>query len=129
KDIIKTMKDTSLIIQGEVISGGGVWITTEKEPISELVAWEVVTARDALGNYIFSSGIDGDLEVENINTRQRDQNDITPSSSESGGFITTVEKKDITDLVANEVITVTRWLDKASYSISIENLIPREFRA
>ena len=129
KDIIKTMKDTSLIVQGEVISGGGVWIITEKDAISDLVAWEVVTARDALGNYIFSSGIDGDLEVENINIRQRDQNDITPSSSESGGFITTVEKKDITDLVANEVITVTRWLDKASYSISIENLIPREFRA
>jgi len=129
RDIVKTMKDTTLIVQGEIISGGGVWITTEKDPISDLVAWEIVTARDVPGNFVESSGIDGDLEVENIHTRLKDESNITPASSESGGFITTVEKKDVTDLVANEVTTVTKWLDKASYSISIVNLIPREFMA
>src|SRR4029077_14022775 len=54
---------------------------------------------------------------------------ITPSATEAGGNITTVEADEVTDLVANKVTKVVKFLDAASYSISIENLIPREFRA
>jgi hypothetical protein len=131
-DIVKTLKDITTISPSEIISGGGVWIKTEHEdyPGSSKVAWEVVTARDATGNNVPSSGIDGDQEVQNIQSRLRPNALITPSSTESGGFITTVEAKEVSDLVSNQVTTVTRWLDKAFFSQRIpESVIPVEFRA
>ncbi len=123
-DEIRTLKDTTTIVDGEVIDTG-VWIKTGKEAVSDLVAWEVVTARPATGNNVLSANVNDDHEVQNITALLRPNVDITPSASESGGFITTVEAKEVSDLESEQVTTVGRWLDKALYSIEIPNLIPQ----
>ncbi len=126
---VRTKKDESTITSSETV-GGGNWTKTYKEPIGGGVAWEVVESRPIPGNGISSASIDGDQEIRNIATILRDESLITPSSSEAGGFITTVEKDAVSDLVANQVTTTTRWLDKAFYSNRIpDSVIPVEFRA
>jgi hypothetical protein len=128
-DIVRTLKKASTIVTAETL-GAGAWTKTTQEKLTDLVSWEVVEARPIPGNPISSATIDGDSEVVNISTKLRDESAITPSSSESGGFITTVEKQDVSDLIANEITKVTRWLDKAVFSVSIpEGIIPLEFRA
>ncbi len=131
-EIVKTLKDVLTITPSETVSGGGVWIKTEQEdyPGTSLVAWEVVTARDALGNIVPSAKVDGDSEVALIQTRLRKTGDITPSSTESGGIITTVEKGEVGDLVSQQITTAVPWLDKAFFSQRIpDSVIPVEFRA
>lgn len=118
------------IVSGEQLLGG-FWIKTTKRPTdSDIVCEQIIESRPYPGNSVSSASVDGDLEVRNIHRQLKDESAITPSSSESGGFITTVEKRDRdSDLVADEITTVTRWLDKASYDISIPNLIPQWARA
>lgn len=127
-EIVRTMKAATDITTEETLLVG-VWTRTEADPITELVSWEKVTARAIPGNIIPSANVDQDHEVANISTRLRSAALVTPSASESGGFITTVEQKEVTDLISDEITTVKRFLDSASYSISITNLIPREFMA
>lgn len=127
-EIARTMKAATAITTAETLVGG-VWTRTEADPITDLVSWEVVRARVVPGNIIPSANVDGDQEVATISTRLKDKTLITPSSSEAGGFITNVEQREVSDLVSDEITSVTRWLDKAVYAVSIENLIPREFRA
>lgn len=127
-DKVKTLKDTTTITTQETLLAG-VWTRTSKEAVTDLVANEVVVARLVPGAAVPSASIDGDYEVSSANRRLKDTTLITPSSSEGGGFINTVEKKEVTDLVSHEITTQVQWLDKAFYEISIENLIPREFMA
>lgn len=129
KAIVKTLKDTTTIVIGEVLSGGVTWIITEKEAVSDLVAYEVVTSRDIPGRGITSYKIDGDEEIVSTVEGLNATTSVTPSSTESGGFITDIEADAVTDLIVNQIVRQRKWLDKAFYSISIENLIPREFMA
>ncbi len=94
-----------------------------------MVAWEVVTARPVPGNAIPSANVASDQEIATISRTIKDTSLITPSATESGGFITTVEKKEVSDLVSHEITTVKKWLDEALYSVSIPNVIPESFRA
>jgi hypothetical protein len=127
--VVKTLKDTTTITVQEVISSG-FWVKTSKQAVSDLVAYEFVEARAIPGNIIPSASVNGDQEIRDISTVLRDESLITPSSTESGGFITTVEKDAVSDLVANQITTVTQWLDKAFYSQKIpDSVIPVEFRA
>lgn len=123
KEVVKTLKDTTTIVVSEDATGG-TWTTIEKNAVSDLVAWEVVTARDLPGNVVPSATIGGDHEIANISTILRKEDLITPSATESGGFITTVEKREVTDLVSDQITTVKKFLDEAFYSISVPNLIP-----
>jgi hypothetical protein len=127
-DIVRTMKAAIAITTQEQIIGG-IWTRTEADPITDLISWEKVTARLVPGNVIPSANVDQDHEIVTISNVLRDSSTITPGASEAGGFITTVEQKEVTDLVSEEITTVKRFLDAASYSISIVNIIPREFMA
>jgi uncharacterized protein YebE (UPF0316 family) len=127
-DVVRTLKESATITISEAIVGG-VWTRTSQQDVTDLVSWEKVTAREVPGNPIPSANVGADYEVATVSTVIRDKSTITPSASESGGIITTVEQKEVTDLVSEEVTTVKEWLDEASYSISITNLIPREFMA
>lgn len=127
-DVVKTLKDTTSIVTQETLSGG-IWTRKEKQAVSDLVAQEIVTARVVPGNVVPSVNIGSDQEIATISRRLKDTTLITPSTTEGGGVITTVEKKEVTDLVSEEINTQKPWLDEAFYSISIINLIPREFMA
>lgn len=127
-EIARTRKDATLIVTQETLVAG-VWTRTEADPITDLVAWEVVKARLVPGNIIPSANVDQDHEIATISTRLKDKTLITPSASEAGGIVTTVEQREVTDLVSDEISTAKRFLDSAFYSVSIENLIPREFMA
>ncbi len=126
--IVRTLKRASSIVTSEVINAG-IWMRTESDPVGDLVSWEKVTARVVPGNVIPSANVDQDHEVATISTLLRDASLITPSASEAGGYITTVEQKEVTDLVSDQVTTRKKFLDAAFYSVSIINLIPREFMA
>ncbi len=129
---VRTLKDTTTITPAETVSGG-IWTTTGKEAVSDLVAYEVVTARTVkptgAANNVVSYSVDGDSEVATKTDIIKETGSITPSATESGGTITTVEADAVTDLVAHQITTTVDWLDKAEYAISIINLIPREFMA
>lgn len=136
--VVRTIKAQADIVSSEAIVGG-IWKKTYQEdpPIfrgfaiksSDLVAWEMVEARPVPGNSIPSASVDADHEVATTSRILKDQSTITPSATESGGNIITVEKEKVSDLVSNEVTTVAKFLDKASYSIGIPNLIPQWARA
>jgi hypothetical protein len=126
--IVRTLKRSTSIVTSEVINAG-VWMRTESDPVGDLVSWEKVTARIVPGNVVPSANVDQDHEVATISTLLRDASLITPSASESGGYITTIEQKEVTDLVSDQVTTRKKFLDSAFYSVSIINLIPREFMA
>ncbi len=132
-DTVKTKKDESTIVTTESVIGG-VWTRTVKEPIGGGVAWEVVTARTVkptgAANTVTSYSVDGEHEVETKQDITKETGSITPSATESGGTITTVEADAVTDLVAHQITTTVNWLDKAFYSNRIpESVIPVEFRA
>lgn len=127
-DVARTMKAAAAIVTQETLFGG-IWTRTESDPITDLVSWEKVTARAVPGNVIPSANVDQDHEVATVSTILKGESTITPSASEAGGIITTVEQREVTDLVSDQVTTAKQWLDAASYQISIENLIPREFMA
>ncbi len=127
-EIVRTMKASASIVTQEVIIGPNL-IKTTSDQITDLVSWELVEARPIPGNSVPSSRVDQDHETVNIHSRLRAEGSITPGASEGGGFLTTVEGKEVTDLVSEEITTTKRWLDEALYVVSIENLIPREFRA
>lgn len=126
---VRTLKESSTIVEVEDDTGG-FWTRTVSKAVTELVAWEVVTIQPLPGQNIPSANVDGDEEVNNVNERRAINANITPSSSEAGGFITTVEAVKVSDLISIQKTTVRRWLDKASYSLRIpESIIPIEFRA
>jgi hypothetical protein len=130
---VRTLKDTTTITPSETVDGSGNWITVEKEAVSDLVAWEVVTGRSVkptgAANPVISYSVDGDHETVTKTFLEKETGSITPSATESGGNITTVEGQAITDLVSQQITSVVKFLDKAEYSISIINLIPRKFMA
>lgn len=125
---VRTLKDFTTITPSEQVFLGN-WIKTEADPVSDLVAWEVVTARAVPGNSILSYQVNPQDEIVFQQTILKERTTITPSASEAGGNITTVEADGVSDLVANEITKVFTFLDEASYSVSITNLIPREFMA
>ena len=132
---IITYKPKNADTSTETISSG-FWLKISQAPCtsimgeSTLVIDEVVEGKPIPGNTLESAIVDGDQEIQNIHVVLRDESLITPLSDEAGGFITTVEKKAVSDLVANQITTVTKWLDKAIYAQSIpDSIIPLEFRA
>ncbi len=128
-DVVKTMKATlSITTQEQFI--GTVWTKTTAEQITELVAWEVVEGRETPGNTIPSAKVGSDHETENVATILKDSTTITPGASEGGGILTTVDQREVSDLVSDEITTTKTWLDEALYSQRLpESLIPAEFRA
>jgi len=49
--------------------------------------------------------------------------------SESGGVLTTIERKDVNETTSEKILTNRQWLDDADYAITIPNLIPEWARA
>ncbi len=126
----RTLKTIGSITSGDNPSSG-IWTKTTKEPFKDtaLVAIEVVEARGLPGNPIPSVLIGNDLYGAYSNKIIRYSDDITPSVSESGGTLTTVEKKEVSEGVSEEITTVKKWVDEADYSITIPNVIPMWARA
>lgn len=126
--IVRTLKQSSFITTQEIINGS-VWMRTESDPVSDLVSWEKVTARVIPGNPVLSYKIDPDKEIRVQQTILKERTTITPSATSTPTTVTTVAAEEVTELVANEVTDAKLFLDEAFYSISIENIIPREFMA
>lgn len=124
----RTLKQSSTITEQETLAAG-VWTRTESERVSDLVSWEVVTARLIPGTDVPSSKITAKHETQNINSRLMSASAITPGASEAGGTITTIEANEVTELVSERVTTTEDFLDEALFSVSIENVIPQVFRA
>lgn len=127
-DYVKTLKDQSTINIGELISGG-VWMQTTQESVSDLVSWEVIRAEEVDGLTAPSAKVDSDYEIATTSRVLRDTSLITPSATESGGVITTVDKEQLTSKVSHQATTLKPWLDAASFTRSIPDIIPEEFRA
>ncbi len=136
--ISKVMKPRADIVPGESIVGG-IWrrVYQEDQPYfrgfaiksGDLVSWEVTEDRPVPGNPVPASSVNSEEEIVTITRTIKPTASITPSATESGGIITTVEKTEVSDLVSREVVSVRPWLDKAEYEVSILNIIPEKFRA
>ncbi len=131
KDTIRTMKDTLLVNPSEQIGGGGIWVITEKEAITELVCWEVVSSRTVtVSNPVYSYQVDQDQETVTKQEILKQRSAITPGASENTGTLTIVQGEAVSDLIANEVTTTKEWLDETIYSQRLpDSIIPVEFRA
>ncbi len=135
-DVVRTMKQASTVVTQEQIIGN-IWTRTHLEwlteryagGISDIVGWEVVEGRVIPGTPVPSSNVGADHETNLIEATIKDATTIVPGATEAGGTLTTVEQKEVTELVSEEIVTEKTWLDEALYVVSIENLIPREFRA
>jgi len=127
-DTVKTLKDQTTITTSETLVAG-IWKKVSKEAVSDLVAWEVVEGARCSGYAVPSAKVAGDDQVATVASTLNASSAITPSATESGGTITTVEKKEVSDLVSEQIVTSKPWLDSTEYSISIANVIPEVFRA
>jgi len=129
---VKTLKQASVIVTQELVVGS-VWSKTTKQDYtgSTLLAWEVVESRAIPGNSVLSNKIDSDHEIDNITEQVRATSVITPSATESGGFVTSIDSEPIptSDLIAKQKTSVKRFLDRAEFTVSIPDVIPSVFKA
>lgn len=128
-DIVRTLKDTTTIVTGETIAGT-IWKKTYSREVSDLVSWEIVEALD-LSEAVTVPSVKFNDKGEEIAVSKQlaDGSTITPSQSESGGIITTVERGEVSDLVSEKITTDKEWLDEAVYEIKIADVIPEVFKA
>lgn len=104
------------------------WVRITSEPESDLTCWKVKKTRAATGNVVPYDAIAGDKETANIQDQLKPHTAITPSATESAGIVTTVEAEKVTDLISTQRTTTKRFLDEASFQVSIPMLIPERFR-
>lgn len=131
-DVVRTMKESAIVNTDETLSGppeAQVWTRTHLEAITDLVGWEVVEGRIVPGNEVPSASVGADHTTNVIASTLKDAALITPGASEAGGVLTTVEQKEVSELVSEEVETDKTWIDEAFYSIAIPNVIPEVFKA
>lgn len=99
----RTLKDQSLITTVESL-GGGTWTHTFKEKVGDLVAWQVTETRPIPGNAVPSSRLDDDGVAVSIVTTLKDTTAITTQETLSLGVWTKTTKKEMGDLVAQEIV-------------------------
>lgn len=109
---------------------GDIWRkTTKKGDQNSYVADEIVETRALPGNEIPSVMIGQDLYGVYTYRTLYYGDYITPAVGEEDGVIATVEKKEVTEAVADKIVTGRKWVDDAEYSITIPNVIPQWARA
>jgi hypothetical protein len=127
---IGTRRNIAADINSGESANSNIWIKrTKKGDQNSYVADEVVETRALPGNSIPSVLIGQDLYGAYTGRILDYGSDILPSVSESGGVLTTVEKKDVTEAVSEQITTTKKWVDDADFSITIPNLIPAWARA
>lgn len=99
----RTLKESSTIVTTETLIGG-TWTHTSKEKVSDLVSWEVTESRPIPGNAVPSSRIDTDGVKVDIVTTLKDTTAITTQETLVGGVWTRTTKKEVSDLVAQEIV-------------------------
>jgi hypothetical protein len=109
-----------------------VWTKTYKEGESGKLATQVIETLGVARNTAFtipSAHVDSDNVVVTTTKSILDKTLITPSANVAGGIVTTVEQKEIDRLVSEEIKSQFTFLDKAKFSVSIENPLPQQFRS
>lgn len=99
----RTLKDQSVIVSAETLTGG-VWTHTFKEKVGDLVSWEVTESRAIPGNPVPSSRLGEDGVKIDVVTTLKDTTAITTTEALSGGVWTKTTKKEVSDLVAQEIV-------------------------
>jgi hypothetical protein len=111
---------------------GAIWTKVYKEGESGKLATQVTETRSVqpvAANVVPSSHIDNDL-VEVTTTRAiKTHANINPGVTLAGGVITKIEKKEVSDLVGEELKSTQPVFDPIKYGISIENPLPSQFRS
>jgi hypothetical protein len=127
---IATRRNIAADIESGESVVGDIWTKkTKKGDQNSFVADEIVETRALPGNEVPSVLIGNDLYGAYTYRTLYYGDYITPEVSESGGVIHTVEKKDVTEAVAEKIVTDRKWVDDADYSLTIPNLIPEWARA
>lgn len=127
---VKTMSDASSITPQEAIVGGS-WVRTEVDPISDLVAWKVVTSRPIPGNNILETRIDDNGDITSLTRTLVESSTLATTDVISGGVWTRTYETPVngSKLVATKTVEVRNTQNELpSFSISIPNLIPEKFR-
>ena len=124
----RTRKKATDIIAVENITGG-FWFHRYKEGVDGLVATEVVEARPMPGTVVPSASVDQDEEIVNVTKTLKSQNLVTPSATLSGTTITTVEQREVSDLVSQEVRSTRTFLNKNILGKSKSNPLPPRFQS
>lgn len=91
--IIKTLKESASITPIETLIGG-VWSETLKEPVSQLVAHEIVKSRTVPGGTMTISKIEPDGQTATIRRTLKDQTTITTGETLGSGIWTRITKED-----------------------------------
>lgn len=91
------------IVSAETLIGG-TWTHTTKKGADNFVAEESVETRDIPGNAVASSRIDTDGIKVDIYTTLKDTTAITTQEALGGGIWTRTIKKEVSDLVAQEIV-------------------------
>lgn len=129
--ITKQRKHTTDTTNSEILNGT-IWTKSYKEGDSGVLATQVVETRQVqpvAANTIPSAQVDRDLLVVTTTKALKAKTAITPSVSIIGGNLTTVEQKEVSDLVSEEIKSVKPTFDPAKYGLSIENPLPQQFRS
>jgi hypothetical protein len=109
-----------------------VWTKIYKEGENGKLATKVIETLNVGRNAAFtipSARIDSDNNVVTTTKSILDKTLIAPAASVAGGVITTVEQKEVDKLVSQEIKSQFTFLDKAKFSVSIENPLPQQFRS
>lgn len=131
--VSKTLKDTTLITTGETLITG-VWKTTTKEPVTDLVSNEVVKSQAIPSNTIASTVFDRDGVLKTSSEQLVGSSTVITSEVLSGGNVLTRKYGEaVSDLVSKQLIDVITidsdsLLDLPSLTTTVPNLIPEEFR-
>lgn len=129
--VTRILGDTTTIVSNETI-GGGNWIRTFKEAVSDLVANQVQEVRAIPGNDILETQINKDGDITSVTRTLVEASTIATTNSIVGGVWTKTYEVPLngSDLVATKTVEVRNTqYDLPFYSIEIPDLVPQEFRA
>lgn len=127
---IATRRNIAADIESGSSISGGIWYKrTKKGDLNSYVADEIVETRGIPGNAIPAVLVGDDLYGSYTSRTLYYSDYIEPEVSEYGGVLTTVEKKDVSESISEQIRRTKKWLDDASYAITIPNVIPEEFMA
>lgn len=101
---INTRRNIAASIASAETLIGGQWCKTTKKGDDNFVGEEVVECRDIPGNPVPSSRLDTDAVAVSIVTTLKDTTAITTQETLVGGTWTRITKKEVSDLVAQEIV-------------------------
>lgn len=131
KTITKARVLFSSVTSSEAINTN-VWTKIYKEGESGKLATRVTETLNVGRNASFtlpSANVDSDEVVVTTVKSILDKTLITPAATVAGGVVTRIEEKEVSHLVSEEIKSTFSFLDKAKYSVAIENPLPAQFKS